>query len=68
MKKIGLMGCGLIAEYGHLPAILATQGLEAWAVYDPDPERAYSLQHKYGIPHGYAVSSMFSSQVSTLLW
>ncbi len=59
MKKIGLMGCGLIAEHGHLPAILATQGLEAWAVYDPDPERAYSLQHKYGVPHGYAVSSMF---------
>ena len=59
MKKIGLMGCGMIAEYGHLPAILATQGLEAWAVYDPDPEHAYGLQHKFGIPHGYTVSSMF---------
>ncbi len=59
MKKIGLMGCGMIADYGHLPAILATEGLQAWAVYDPDPERAYGLQHKYGIPHGYAVSSMF---------
>ena len=59
MKKIGLMGCGMIAEYGHLPAILATEGLEAWAVYDPDPEHAYGLQHKYGIPHGYTVSSMF---------
>jgi predicted dehydrogenase len=59
MKKIGLMGCGMIAEYGHLPAILATQGLQAWAVYDPDPERAYGLQHKFGIPHGYAISSMF---------
>ncbi len=59
MKKIGLMGCGMIAEYGHLPAILATQGLEAWAVYDPDPEHAYGLQHKFGIPHGYTISSMF---------
>ena len=59
MKKIGLMGCGMIAEYGHIPAILATQGLEAWAVYDPDPEHAYGLQHKFGIPHGYTVSSMF---------
>lgn len=59
MKKIGLMGCGMVADYGHLPAILATEGLEAWAVYDPDPERAYGLQKKYGIPHGYAVSSMF---------
>ena len=59
MKKIGLMGCGMIAEYGHLPAILATQGLEAWAVYDPNPDHAYGLQHKYGIPHGYTISSMF---------
>jgi len=59
MKKIGLMGCGMIAEYGHLPAILATEGLEAWAVYDPDPERAYGLQHQFGIPHGYTISSMF---------
>ena len=59
MKKIGLMGCGMIAEYGHLPAILATQGLEAWAVYDPDPDHAYGLQHKFGIPHGYTISSMF---------
>ncbi len=59
MKKIGIMGCGMIAEYGHLPAILATEGLEAWAVYDPDPIRAYGLQHKFGIPHGYAVSEMF---------
>ncbi|WP_165864047.1 Gfo/Idh/MocA family protein [Capsulimonas corticalis] len=59
MKKIGLMGCGMIADYGHIPAILATQGLEAWAVYDPNPEHAYGLQHKYGIPHGYAMSDMF---------
>ena len=59
MKKIGLIGCGMVADYGHLPAIIATPGLQAWAVYDPDPERAYALQHKYGIPHGYAISSMF---------
>ena len=59
MKKIGLMGCGMIADFGHIPAILATEGLEAWAVYDPDPEHAYGLQHKYNIPHGYTISSMF---------
>ena len=59
MKKIGLMGCGMIAEYGHIPAMLATEGLEVHAVYDPDPARAYGLQHKFGIPHGYAVSDMF---------
>ena len=35
------------------------KGLELWAVYDPDPERAYGLQHQYGIPHGYTISDMF---------
>ncbi|PTX99903.1 hypothetical protein DB346_19020 [Verrucomicrobia bacterium LW23] len=41
MKKIGLMGCGVVAQYGHLPAILATDGangepgLILHALYDP---------------------------------
>ena len=37
-KKIGLMGCGVVADYGHLPAILTTDGLELAALYDPDPQ------------------------------
>jgi hypothetical protein len=27
-KRIGLMGCGAVANYGHIPAILGTEGLD----------------------------------------
>ena len=59
MKKIGLMGCGMIADLGHLPAIAATEGLVAHAVYDPDALAAYKLQHKHGVPHGFVDSERF---------
>jgi predicted dehydrogenase len=38
MKRIGVMGCGVVADYGHIPAILNTDGLELAAFYDPNPE------------------------------
>lgn len=27
IKRIGLMGCGQVAQYGHIPAIRQTEGL-----------------------------------------
>lgn len=47
MKKIGVMGCGVVASYGHLPAIAATNGLEIAALYDPDPARVNELGSHY---------------------
>src|SRR5688572_14934921 len=43
-KKIGLMGCGTVAGYGHIPAIITTPGLKLAAVYDPDPKRLAAAQ------------------------
>lgn len=37
--RMGLIGCGAVASYGHLPAIAATPGLELVAVCDPDSHR-----------------------------
>lgn len=37
--RVGLIGCGAVAQYGHLPAILATPGLDLAAVCDVDPDR-----------------------------
>lgn len=50
MKKIGLMGCGKVAAYGHIPAILKTRGLDLVAVYDPFEESLVRLQENYEIP------------------
>ena len=35
MARIGVMGCGVVADYGHLPAIVETPGLELAGVFDP---------------------------------
>lgn len=42
------MGCGQVADFGHLPAILETPELELVALYDVDLQRAQALSTKYG--------------------
>ena len=59
MKKIGLMGCGVVADYGHVPAIRQTEGLHLEAVYDPDWDRALALQKKFDVPHAFHDSELF---------
>jgi predicted dehydrogenase len=44
MKRIGVMGCGTVASYGHIPAILAAPGLELAAVFDPDESRLEAVR------------------------
>ena len=36
---LGVIGCGKIAEYFHLPAALATPGVELAVLCDPNPNR-----------------------------
>lgn len=49
-KRIGLMGCGQVAVYGHIPAIQETPDAELYAVFEPNPERAREIQKRFGIP------------------
>jgi predicted dehydrogenase len=37
--RVGLVGCGRIAERGYVPALARAEGLELTAVADPVPER-----------------------------
>jgi predicted dehydrogenase len=50
MARIGLMGCGTVATYGHLPAIATTEGLTLAAVFDPSPAAVEAAAAKYGVP------------------
>ena len=52
-KQIGLMGCGAVAGYGHIPAILETPGLCLQSIFDPDPGRMACMQKRFGIAEGY---------------
>ena len=48
MARIGLMGCGSVADFGHLPAISSTAELEVVALFDPVAGRAESYSEKFG--------------------
>jgi len=53
MKRIGLMGCGTVARYGHIPTIQATPGLTLAAVYDPVETACRSAQEQFQVPQGF---------------
>ena len=60
-KKIGLMGCGEVANYGHIPAILEIPGLELHAIYDPNPVALKKAQERYRIPCAFTETGPFFS-------
>jgi len=53
------MGCGAVADFGHIPALKAVPGLELVALMDPDEVHLRHLQHKHGIAAGYTESRAF---------
>ncbi|MEZ0296670.1 MAG: Gfo/Idh/MocA family protein [Candidatus Methylacidiphilales bacterium] len=59
MKKIGLMGCGVVAQYGHLPAIVQTPGLQLHALYDPFEEPLHASRKQFGAPHAFTSAEEF---------
>ncbi len=58
MARIGLMGCGTVATYGHLPAIAETAGLTLAAVYDPSAIAVAAAAARYGV-HGFTDAAAF---------
>ncbi|MEM9882803.1 MAG: Gfo/Idh/MocA family oxidoreductase [Planctomycetota bacterium] len=51
--KIGVMGCGNVATYGHLPAIRDTDGLDLHALFDPNTGQVRDLAspQRFDVPH-----------------
>ncbi len=59
MKKIGLMGSGTVADYGHIPVLQSTDGLELHALFEPNPQRLKQMQEKHGIALGFTDENSF---------
>jgi predicted dehydrogenase len=67
-KRIGLMGCGTVAGYGHIPAILATPGLQLAALYDPDDNRLAAIRREHGdIPAFNTPDAFFDSGLDAVV-
>lgn len=54
--KIGIIGAGNIAQSAHIPAYLAQDDVELYAVYDINNSRAKEVADKFGFK--YAVGSL----------
>lgn len=68
-KKIGLMGCGNVATYGHLPAIRDCPGLELHALYDPDAARVRDLASpdRFNVRHAcHTEEAFFASGIDAV--
>src|ERR1700735_982099 len=50
--RLGLIGCGRIAQVAHLPAIAKSACVQLAAVSDPSPVLAHAISRHYGVP-GY---------------
>ena len=48
-KKVGVMGCGVVAGYGHLPAMRDTAGVTPWALYDPNQAAVQKMARDHGV-------------------
>jgi predicted dehydrogenase len=59
MYRIGVIGCGMIAELGHLPAIEQVPGIKLYALFDLDFGRAKQLQRRFNVPHAYPTEEEF---------
>lgn len=57
--KIGILGCGWIAEHAHIPVLLRIHGVETIALYDQNETRVRSLALKYGITETYSEFEKF---------
>ena len=64
MKRIGLMGCGTVAGYGHLPALGETPELELVSLFDVDEGRVKAAQKRFGTPNAFTdVDAFFESGI-----
>jgi predicted dehydrogenase len=50
MKRIGLMGCGVVAMEAHLPVLAQIPDLKVVAVYDPNEAAARKAAQLFGVP------------------
>ena len=52
--KVGIIGCGGIAQMAHMPGYQAADGCEIAALCDPNAETARQAAEKFGVPNIYS--------------
>jgi len=53
MLRVGVIGCGTIAQLAHLPALSMTSAAKAVALCDPRPKLLAAVAKRYGVRRTY---------------
>jgi predicted dehydrogenase len=59
MIRLGLMGCGVVASYGHVPAIHRTAGAKLVSIFEPDSARLIDAKDRYKVDRGFTDPDLF---------
>ncbi len=51
--RVGVIGCGAIAQIAHLPILSKMEDVELTAIADPDPTKLAMLADKFRVPHHF---------------
>ena len=62
------MGVGVVASYGHIPAIQRTPGLTLKSIFEPDSGRLMEGKARFNVPEGYSdVDAFFRSGIDAVV-
>lgn len=64
--KVGIIGCGVVADYGHAPAIRSTEGLTIGGAYDPDQAVMAAFCKRHEVPGFASLDAMLDSGIDTV--
>jgi predicted dehydrogenase len=65
--RIGVIGCGRIAQVAHVPALVKAAGVELTCVSDPSPALATGVAGRYGLTAYTDTAELLATQVDAVL-
>jgi predicted dehydrogenase len=65
--RIGVVGCGRIAQVVHLPAVAKSAAVELVAVSDPSPTLATGVGDRYGVPGFTDTADLLAADLDAVL-
>jgi predicted dehydrogenase len=65
--RLGVIGCGRIAQVAHLPAIAKAESAELCAVCDTSPRLAEAMAERYGVSAHPDVPSLLGDRIDAVL-
>ncbi len=65
--RLGVVGCGRIAQVAHLPAATKAAGIELAAVCDPSPHLSGAVGARYGVPAFTELEAMLDTALDAVV-